>query len=160
VDFLTVFTTLVTCLTPIAVAWGGWKVSLSQKQSKEYHELLEKYNKERAIAEEEKEKAMLVREERLEKKINDLEKKVNDLLNSSESSDLDERVDKLYDLTEINHDYIQTVSSVVTSIGEGLISSDVLSGEMKQSVHDTITKHRETEKDLEQRVYKAFKVRY
>lgn len=153
-DPLTIFTTIITCLTPIFVAWGGWKVSLSQKESKRYHELLDKYNKERDDNEKAKEAAREEREQAMDEKITKLEKMVADLANSTESSDLEERVEKLYSLTTINHDYIQSVSNVMISIGEGLVLSGALKPETESSVHEAIDKHRATEKELQQKIYK------
>lgn len=154
-DMLTVFTTIITCLTPIFVAWGGWKVSLSQKESKRYHDLLDKYNKERDESEREKEKARIEREKEMDAKITKLETMVTDLTNNHESSDLEERVEKLYSMTTINHEYIQSVSNVMTAIGEGLVMSGTLKPETEKSIHDTIEKHRATEQELNQKIYKT-----
>ena len=142
-----------TAITPIVVAWLGYVATKNEKQTKKYIEAQEELKKANAIIKSKELEEMQKHFEKLDKSICQLAKQVNILEESIDKvSEIDRRIDGLITMSNVDFEFCNSLSSIITSIGNALDSSDVIdSGTLQQD----LINHR---KKTEELVNKAVKI--
>lgn len=151
--FFDIFERIIVCLTPIILAIIGLAQVKSQKKVDDYAKSQQELSKARAeLAERDKaelEEHFTKLETQLdgfESKINDLDKKVEHL------SKLDKQLAGLIDISSANFGLCQSLSNVMSSIGDALDSTESINSvDLKKQ----LSKHRQKEQELTERIFKT-----
>ncbi len=136
----------VVCISPIIIAWFGYRANKNEKQTKKYMEAQEELKKANEELKNKESEELQHHLNKLDKSINDLTTKVNRLDSSISSiGEIDTRLNNLVEMSNANFEFCSSLSTVISSIGNALDSSDVIeSGNLK---HD-LAEHQKTERAL------------
>lgn len=151
-DWFSILERLIACLSPIFIAWCGWKITTSERKSKEYRELKEKYEIET------EEKRQLERRAHAEllketaEKVETLSDEIAELRRGSDHSAIEKNLQALMSLSNTNFQYCRSLSRVVSSIGKALVSTGTL--EDPTEVQLAIRQHEEDEQKLTDAIFK------
>lgn len=153
--FLEVFQIVMTCLSPIIIAWFGYSASKNEKQTKKYMQSQEELKQANAKLKEKEKEELKTHFDKIDKSINSLTKQVQNLEQSiSKISEIDKRIDGLVEMSNVNFEFCNSLSAVISSIGNALDSSDVIDSGTLQT---DLATHR---KKAEELVNRAVKIVY
>lgn len=143
----------ITVLTPIIVAWFGYRQTKSQKQSDEYIKLRDKYESEQEKSRKEEVEQQKKQFEEFGKSLQELQKQVKAIQDSqtTSSSKVEQDLVSLVNMSNVNFEYCQSLSRVVGTIGEALGTVDSVDEEV---ITKAIEKHKDDEQSLIRRIYK------
>lgn len=139
---------LVIAVTPLAVGILSYLSVKKDKEDKEYRELRENY--EEVLNNEKKKK-----DEKIESSINKITEDVKNLstkIDNIDVEDINTQLKNLVSISEINLQYSQSLSKVVTTIGECLRDSNI---EFDNDISKVISEHQELERNITNRLYKV-----
>lgn len=139
---------LVIAVTPLAVGILSYLSVKKDKEDKEYRELRENY--EEVLNNEKKKK-----DEKIENSINKITEDVKNLstkIDNIDVEDINTQLKNLVSISEINLQYSQSLSKVVTTIGECLRDSNI---EFDNDISKVISEHQELERNITNRLYKV-----
>ena len=122
-------TVLMPAVSSIIVAFFGWKISVSEKESKRNQELREAAAKK------------------------DEQERVDEGL-SDEMSSTKTRMESLIEASNLNIRYSRSMSAVINSIGSALTHSSSLSENGISEIHTAISKHQEEEAQILTQIFK------
>ena len=108
------FTTLVTCLSPIIVAYFGYITTRQQKQTKEFIELQTKYNEQNEAMK----KQEIEEQKRAIQSIKESVDKLQKQIDRMDINQINNQLDNILELTHINFEYSQSLSQVICAIGD------------------------------------------
>lgn len=161
-DYTTILTCIMSSITTFAVAFLGYFQSKKVKEDDEYKKLRDQLEEERNIKTQEK-------EEQEEKRFHELEKIVeslsNDVVNLTDCvdrisetqvkdiSDINNQLKNLHTIQTDNFSYMQSLSNVVTTIGELLHNTDEFDLNSKDKIAQSIENHRKTEQEIHKKLY-------
>lgn len=139
---------LVIAVTPLAVGILSYLSVKKDKEDKEYRELRESY--EEVLNKEKKEKDEKIEEniQKITEDVKNLSSKINDI----DVEDINTQLKNLVSISEINLQYSQSLSKVVTTIGECLRDSNI---EFDNDISKVISEHQELERNITNRLYKV-----
>ena len=150
---LDAFQIIMTAITPIIVGWFGYAAAKNEKQTKKYIEAQEELKKANAVIKSKEMDEMQKHFDKLDKSISKLTKQVEVLEKSIDKvSEIDRRIDGLVTMSNVNFEFCNSLSSVITSIGNALDSSDVIDS---NTLQQDLTNHK---KKAEELVNKAVKI--
>lgn len=141
----------ITVLTPIIVAWFGYKQVKSQKQTKEYQELQAKYEEEKEKLrkkEADDQKALF---EEFRQSLESLQNEVRGLKEAQANSKVEKDIASLVTMSNINFEYCQSLSKVIGSIGEALTDVPTVDSD---TINTALEKHKDEEQALVRKIYK------
>lgn len=154
-DFLKIvwdnFSQILTIVTPLIIAWYGWKVQTSQKESDRY-----KKAREQIEALERKERERITQEQN--QAIENLTKKMESIEVAVDKLDMDPIVEKINAVTNLinaTFSYSQSLSKVVTCLGDAIEGASTI--ETTGRIHTAIEDHRHTEQEI---ISELCKVKY
>lgn len=151
---LEVVMTIITCLSPIIVAYFGYISTKQQKQTKEFIDLQTKFNtmneqNKKKEAEEQK-KAI----EGIQKSINELQTQINTLKKSVDSLDgINTQLKDIMEISHINFEYSQSLSQVICAIGDCIDSTSV-EGDSATKFQSELGRHKNEEREFVTRILK------
>lgn len=152
--FISIFGIVMSAFTSIVVAALGLYQTKKTKETAEYRKL--KDEKEDLIREKEEEsrQKLNTRLDNLEQSVTSLTKEVNTLSNGVDMKKIENQLSQLHILNEVNFEYVQSLSGVVSTIGESLSSSPILSEDDKANMENKIDAHKTKESDITSKLYK------
>lgn len=144
-DFLTMIERIFAIFSPIFIAWCGWKISVTDRQNKAYRELRQQYDEsmEKQRKKEQQEQANAIAS--TAKKVDELTAEVTEIRRIQENQNIAEDIHELTKLVNINFEYCQSLSDVVSTMGQTSNNKDV---------QEAVAQHKKTEHDLVSRIYK------
>ena len=151
-DYTTIFTCIMTSITTLSVAFLGYFQSKKAKENEEYKKLREQLEEERnkkAQEKEEKEEARLQELERIVQSLNDCVEQ----LTKCQIKEMYEQLEHLHTFQTDNFSYMQSLSNVVTTIGESLHDSGTIDVKSKEKITKSIESHRKTEQEIHKKLY-------
>ena len=129
---LEALTTLITCISPIIVAYFGYIATRQQKQTKEFIELQTKYNQQNEAmkkqeAEEQKQAIKSIKDsvDQLQHQFNELNGKFNSLDQRMDISRINDQLNNILELSHVNFEYSQSLSEVICAIGDCIETANV-----------------------------------
>lgn len=143
-----------TTFSTIVVAAIGVYQKKIEKKNDDYQKLREE--NEQLTNEERKRNAQKEEERflRLEKSVERLSTDVSELKKSINLDNISKQLTQLHSLNELNFEYVQSLSSVVTNVAESLVSSHSLNEDTKEKLMAETDKHKKIEDDITKRLYK------
>lgn len=145
------FMSFISVITPLAVGYLSYRSSKQEKKSKEYMELMEK-NKTLEKKESEREKRETLNQiKALTESVESLKTEVEDLKKEIDLKTLSMQLNKLQHLNEFNFEFIQSLSTVVTTLSEESMEAENIDGSRLRSV---VNEHKKTETKIMQDIYK------
>lgn len=150
---LEVIMAVITCLSPIIVAYFGYMSSKQQKQTKEFIELQTKYN---TMNEANKKKELEDQKKAIagiQQSVKDLQNQMNDLKKSMNIDDINMKLKDIIEISQVNFEYSQSLSQVICAIGDCIDGSNVDKDAAKSFKHE-LNKHQENEREYVQRIFK------
>lgn len=125
--FLEVFQIILGCISPIIIAWFGYCASKNEKQTKKYIESQEELKKANNKLKDKENEELQKHFTSIENSIQSLADQVSKLEKSINTiSEIDRRLDGLVEMSNINFEFCTSLSSVISSIGNALDSSNVI----------------------------------
>lgn len=158
-DYTTIFTCIMTSITTLSVAFLGYFQSKKAKENEEYKKLREQLEEERnkkAQEKEEKEEARLQELEGIVQSLNDDVSELTDCveqLTKCQIKEMYEQLEHLHTFQTDNFSYMQSLSNVVTTIGESLHDSGTIDVKSKEKITKSIESHRKTEQEIHKKLY-------
>lgn len=142
----------IVCLSPIIIAWFGYRANKNEKQTKKYLEA-QKQTEEANKKVKEMEKADMDRHfSNIDSSISSISAQLRTMEDSiHEIKDLKTRIDNVIELSNINFEFCTSLSSVISSIGRSLANVD---GIDEDRLNNVIEKNESIETELVKRVHK------
>ena len=140
------------CLTPIIVAWIGLMNSRSQKKTKEILEAQKRVEEAKAEIDRRDKAELNKKFDMITNSITDLKAQFSRMDKTvSDLSSIGTKISGLIELSSANLELCQSLSMIVSSIGDALDSTDGIdSGDLKEQLHE----HRKKEQALTQKITK------
>lgn len=135
-SFLEIFQIIMTCISPIIIAWFGYSANKNEKQTKKYMESQEQLKQANNKLKDKEKKELQAHFTKLDNSIASLTNQVKNLETSiSKISEIDKRIEGLVEMSNVNFEFCNSLSSVISSIGNALDSSDMIdSGTLQKDI--------------------------
>ena len=157
---LEALTTLITCISPIIVAYFGYIATRQQKQTKEFLELQTKYNQQNEAmkkqeAEEQKQAIKSIKDsvDQLQHQFNELNGKFNSLDQRMDISRINDQLNNILELSHVNFEYSQSLSEVICAIGDCIETANVGKPQVERFQKE-LERHKEDERKFVSRILK------
>lgn len=142
----------ITCCSPIIIAWFGFVSARNEKQTKKYIESQESLKKANDKLKEKEKEELQAHFAKLEKSIGSLTTQVSNLEKSvGKISEIDKTINNLVEMSNINFEFCQSLSAVISSIGNALDSSDAIES---GTLRNDLSEHQKRERNLVSKVCK------
>ena len=151
---LEAITTVITCLSPIIVAYFGYITTKQQKQTKEFIDLQTKFNsvnEENKRKEAEEQKKLI---ESIQKSVSDLQRQVGDMKNEMNIDNINKQLENIIEISHVNFEYSQSLSQVICAIGD-CIDSSTVSEESAKAFKTQLDEHQKNEREFTNRIFKV-----
>jgi len=152
-SFIDNLTAIIGVLSPIAVALLAVVVQRRANNDKQYRDLREQNENLEKESRIKKEKEAQEQIKEISDNVKNLSDEVESLRSDFDIEKISEQLGTLKSLNTVNFDYIQSLSGVVTTLGEEMMHSSTNSANLQKSINS----HRETEKSI---VGKLLKIMY
>ena len=136
---------LLTALSPIIAAFFAYKTAVTEKETKKYVELREKYEKEMQSKREAAEAAQSKAIADMQADVKQLRKEMADWQKTINMNDVDSKLDCLLKVSKLNFDYSQSLSSVIAAIGDVVEKAEV--GDV-DTIREEIKRHKKEEMSI------------
>ena len=116
---------IITCLSPIIVAYFGYISTKQQKQTKEFIDLQSKFNN---LNEQNKKKEVEAQKKAIEgiqQSITELQTQMNELKSTVNIKGINDQLKDIIEISHINFEYSQSLSQVICAIGDCIDNSQV-----------------------------------
>lgn len=151
---LEVVMTVITCLSPIIVAYFGYISTKQQKQTKEFIDLQTKFNtmnEQTKKKEAEEQKAAI---EGIQKSVAELQKQINTLKSSVDNlNGINSQLKDIMEISHINFEYSQSLSQVICAIGDCIDSASV-DNDSANKFQSELDRHKNEEREYVNRILK------
>ena len=143
---------IVVCISPIVIAWFGYRASKNEKQTKKYIETQEELKRANDTLKKKEKDELQAHLDKLDESIGTLTLEINGLKKSINGiSEIDKRLNNLVEMSNVNFEFCTSLSTVISSIGNALDSTDVIeSGNLRNDLSD----HQKKEHELIAKVCK------
>ena len=133
-SFLEIFQVIITCISPIVVAWFGYRATRNEKATSKYIKLQEE-NKAIADKLKQKEKEELQAHfKTLEDSIGSMQTQITSMNDSIKKiTEIDRMLSKLVKLSNLNFDFCNSLAGTISAIGSALDTSDSIRSYLLQS---------------------------
>lgn len=118
-----IITAIITCISPIIVAYFGYITTKQQKQTKEFIDLQTRFNNQNAELKKQEADQQKKAIEDVQKSIKNLEKQMQGLEAKFDIKKINDRLDDIVEISQVNFEYSQSLSSVICAIGDCVDSS-------------------------------------
>lgn len=149
-----VITSIITCLSPIIVAYFGFITSKQQKQTKEFIDLQTRYNAQNAELKkqeiEEQKKAI----KSIQNTVEMLQSQVSSLQSDVDMSKIDTQLENIIEISHVNFEYSQSLSQLICAIGD-CIESAQISDAQTNKFKSELEKHQKEERSFVNRIFKV-----
>lgn len=145
---------LLSAFTTLAVAWMGSQQAKKTKETEAYRKLKDEKDQLIREKEEEERNKLNTRLDNMEGHLESLTGEVTTLNGSIDMKKIESQLSQLHVLNEVNFEYVQSLSGVVSAIGESLTSSSLVSDDDKKRVEKKIDDHKEKEGQITSNLYK------
>jgi len=152
--FISILSILISAATTIIVALIGVNQNKRAKESEDFKALVEENENIRREQEEQRRIEEDERLTRIENSIESLSAGLKDVRESFSIEEIETQLSNLHTVGATNFEYIQSLSNVVTTVGECLSLSDVLNAEETSKMQKEIHAHREKESEINTRLIK------
>lgn len=145
--FISIFSIIMTSVTTVIVAIIGLHQAKVEKRNEEYRKLEEEHNEMLQELEEKRQRSYDERFNKLESEVKEMRIGFDELRDEFDLLKLSNQLTQLHTLNELNFEYVQSLSGVVSIIGEVLVSSSIMDNNTKDRMQKQIDDHkREREK--------------
>lgn len=144
---------IITCLSPIIVAYFGYISTKQQKQTKEFIDLQTKFNN---LNEQNKKKEAESQKKAIEgiqESITELQKQMNDLKSTVDTKRINAQLKDIIEMSHINFEYSQSLSQVICAIGDCIDNSQI-DGTAAADFKKELDRHKNTEREIMNRIVK------
>ena len=136
---------LLIVLSPIIAAYFAYKSAVTQKDTKKYVDLRQKYEKELEEKREAAEKAQQEAIKQMQQDLKDLRREMNDWKKSINMGEVDDKLDAVLTVSKLNFQYSQSLSSVILAIGDVVETSQV--GDV-DTIKEEMKRHKKEEMNI------------
>lgn len=138
-------TAVITCLSPIIVAYFGYITTKQQKQTKEFIDLQTKYNNQNNEIKKQEAEAQKKSIGEIQKSITNLQTQINQLEAKFDIKKINERLEDIIEISQVNFEYSQSLSSVICAVWECVDSTvdPVVAGKFKSELNAHQARERE-----------------
>lgn len=140
---------LITCLSPIIVAYFGYITTRQHKQTKEFIELQTKYNQQN-------ENLKKQETEEQKKAIAEIKRsvdKLQDQINKMDIEHINTQLKNIIQISHINFEYSQSLSQVICAIGD-CIENSYIDEDLTNKFQQELSRHQKDEKEFASRILK------
>lgn len=144
---------IITCLSPIIVAYFGYISTKQQKQTKEFIDLQTKFN---SLNEQNKKKEAESQKKAIEgiqQSITELQTQMNELKTTVDTKKINEQLKDIIEMSHINFEYSQSLSQVICAIGDCIDNSQI-DGTAAADFKKELDRHKNTEREIMNRIVK------
>ena len=153
-DISGIISTVVSALAAVAVAIIG-AVQMKETKKNEADKKLREENEQLLQEKLQKEKEEQLEEMReMKQMLETLTSEVSELRKEYDIANIEKSLTQLHFLNEFNLEFIQSLSSVVTIMGDTLASSSTINNEDRDRLRREIVKHTGNERELAQKLVK------
>lgn len=151
-DFLKLLEGILTCITPVILAIIGLRQTKANKKVDDYAKAQSEIEGMRKAMDERQKKDLEQHFEKIENSITKLQAQVDEMHVTIETlSKLDRQISSLIELSNVNFEFCQSLSTIVSGIADALDSTDAInSADLKEQ----LAEHRKTEQALAGRIVK------
>lgn len=146
-----IFEKIVMVLSPIIVAFFGWRSAVTSKQTREFIELEKKYKESEKERAEQEAKLQQEKITAISKQVESLQSTVQELSDSLDLKPVYNQLDKITEISQVNYDYSLSLSQVICAIGKCIESNNLGSSD---AVTKALEEHTKCEKAISQRMCK------
>lgn len=154
-NYVNIFYTIMSAITPIAVAILGIYQTRQEKRNRTYREYREENEQLRIKEEEAYKRAQEEKLHTMEQSMERVCKELNELRKDVDMQKVEKQLNQLHILNEFNFEYIQSLSSVVLVMGETISSSSMLDASAKQRLQIEVENHKKKEAGITNKLYKV-----
>ena len=146
------FERFIVCITPIALGFIGVQQTRSEKKSKEFLDLQKQLDEARREKDERDKLELQEHFQKLENSIETMSRKISEMENTVNNiTKLNKQITGLIQLSSANLQLCQSLSNIVSSIGDALDSTDsISSGDLKVQ----LLNHRKKEQEVTEEILK------
>lgn len=145
---------LMTAFTTIIVAVIGAYQKKKSKETSEYRKLKEENER----LQQEKENAWRddqdTRLKRIENSISTLTGEVTNLKDGKHFEAIESQLSQIHTLNQVNFEYMQSISNVVTLVGDAVAESNIINDHDKRKLDKELNEHKDKEEDITKKLYK------
>lgn len=113
-----IISSLITCISPIIVAYFGYIATKQQKQTKEFIDLQTKYNAQNDSIKKQEIDAQKKSISEIQNSIKVLRDQMIKLEQKVDMDRINSRLEDIIDISQVNFEYSQSLSSVICAIGD------------------------------------------
>lgn len=143
-----------TAFTTIIVAVIGAYQKKKSKETSEYRKLKEENER----LQQEKENAWRddqdTRLKRIENSISTLTGEVTNLKDGKHFEAIESQLSQIHTLNQVNFEYMQSISNVVTLVGDAVAESNIINDHDKRKLDKELNEHKDKEEDITKKLYK------
>lgn len=152
IDFLKVLEGILTCITPVILAIIGLRQTKANKKVDDYAKAQSEIEGMRKAMDERQKEDLEQHFKKIESSIDRLQTQVDEMRSTVETlSKLDRQISSLIELSNVNFEFCQSLSTIVSGIADALDSTDAInSADLKEQ----LAEHRKTEQALAGRIVK------
>ncbi len=152
VNFLTILERIITCITPVILAVIGLRQTRANKKVEEFTRVSKELAEMRDKEDQRQKKELDEHFKKIEGSFDEFKKEFSGLSEKVESlSKLDRQLRGLIELSQVNFEFCQSLSTIVSGIADALDSTDQINSEgLKTQLAD----HHKTEQALAGRILK------
>lgn len=150
---ITIITSIITCLSPIIVAYFGYITTRQQKQTKEFIDLQTKYNAQNEALknrELEEQKAAIAS---IQASVKSLESQMGDLQQAVDLDKINRQLENILEISHINFEYSQSLSQVICTIGDCIESAQINDAQATRFKGE-LERHQSEERNYANRIFK------
>lgn len=152
VNFLKILEGIITCVTPVILAIIGLRQTRANKKVEEYTKLNQELAEMRDKEEQRQKKELDEHFKKIEGSFDDFKQEFSSLSEKVEKlSKLDRQLSSLIELSQVNFEFCQSLSTIVSGIADALDSTDAINSEGLKS---QLAEHHKTEQALAGRILK------
>ena len=140
---------LITCLSPIIVAYFGYMTTRQQKQTKEFIELQTKYNQQN----ENLKKQEIEEQKKAIAEIKSSVDKLQDQINKMDIEHINTQLGNIIQLSHINFEYSQSLSQVICAIGDCIENAHIEEAPTARFQQE-LARHQKDEREFASRILK------
>lgn len=147
---LEMVTAVITCLSPIIVAYFGYITTKQQKQTKEFIDLQTRYNNQNAEIKKQEAEAQKKSIADIQQSVKDLQTQLNNLESKIDIKKINDRLEDIIDISQVNFEYSQSLSSVICAIGDCVDQS--VDSDTAKKFKEELQAHQAREREFTKRI--------
>lgn len=146
-----IISSLITCISPIIVAYFGYIATKQQKQTKEFIDLQTKYNAQNETIKKQEAEAQKKLVTEIQDSVNKLREQVKTLEDKFDIQRINDRLEDIIDISQVNFEYSQSLSSVICAIGD-CVDNSVSDPTVANKFKNELNAHQAREREFTNRI--------